>query len=140
MPRPTRSPSSTASTAYYTNDDDEKKETFLLVQHVPSVQLDSIWPSLSLFEKDDVFAQLQLVFDATRRVGCPWPKFFGGLDGGSFHHYLFSSQHGDRRLPGRFIGESAFVAGLTGNYRALVDCNNNPNYKVLFFEKSSLLS
>ncbi|KAF3396751.1 hypothetical protein DPV78_007400 [Talaromyces pinophilus] len=67
---------SSASTAYDTNDDDDKKQTFLLVQHVPSVQLDSIWPSLSPSEKYDMFAQLQLDFDAMRRVGCPWPKFF----------------------------------------------------------------
>jgi hypothetical protein len=44
---------------YNTNDDDDdKKETFLIMQRVPSVQLDSIWPSLSPSEKDDIIAEL----------------------------------------------------------------------------------
>jgi hypothetical protein len=65
-----------------------------------------------------------------RKVWCPWPDFFGGLDGGSVHHYLFYSQHGDRIFLGPFIGESAFVTGLTGNCKTLVDSNNDPDYRL----------
>ena len=71
-----------------------------------------------------------------RTAECPWPDFFGGLDGGGVHHYLFYSQHGDRKFLGPFSGESAFVAGLVGNYRALVDRNNHPDYKARFYENT----
>ncbi|KAJ5204808.1 uncharacterized protein N7498_005687 [Penicillium cinerascens] len=113
----------------------DSKQVFLIMQRVPGVQLNSIWPSLADSEKDDIIAKLQLIFDAMRKVECPWPDFFGGLDGGGVHHYLFYSQHGDEDFLGPFTGEPAFVAGLVGNYRALVERNNLPDYKARFYEK-----
>ena len=94
------------------------------------VQLNSNWPSLADSEKDDIIAKLQLIFDAMRKVECPWHDFFGGLP-----HYLFYSQHGDHKFLGPFSGEPAFVAGLVGNYRALVECNHRPDYKARFYEE-----
>ncbi|CAG8093334.1 unnamed protein product [Penicillium salamii] len=69
-----------------------------------------------------------------RKTECPWPDFFGGLDKGGVHHYLFYSQHGDEKFLGPFSGEPAFVAGLVSNYRASVDRNNHPDYKARFYE------
>lgn len=113
----------------------DSEQVFLIMQRAPGVQLNSIWPSLAGSEKDDITAKLQLIFDAMRKAECPWPDFFGGLDGGGLSHYLFYSQHGDEKFLGPFSGESAFVAGLVGNYRALVERNHRPDYKALFYEK-----
>ena len=70
-----------------------------------------------------------------RKAQCPWPDFFGGMDGGAIHHYLHYSQHGDRVFLGPFSGEPAFVAGLVGNYRALRERNKHPDCKARFYEK-----
>ena len=113
----------------------DSKQLFLIMQRAPGVQLNSIWPSLADSEKDDIIAKLQIIFDAMRRAECPWPDFFGGLDGGGLPHYLFYSQHGDEKFLGPFSGEPAFVAGLVGNYRALVERNHRPDYKARFYEK-----
>ncbi|BCR94674.1 uncharacterized protein AKAW2_11720A [Aspergillus luchuensis] len=113
----------------------EGKQLFLVMQRIPGVQLDTIWPTLTPSEKDGIIAKLQLIFSAMRKAECPWPNFFGGLDGGGVHHYLFYSQHGDQKFLGPFTGEPAFVAGLVGNYRALVERNNHPDYKARFYEK-----
>ncbi|KAJ5963529.1 uncharacterized protein N7479_003405 [Penicillium vulpinum] len=113
----------------------DSKQLFLIMQRVPGVSLDSIWSSLAQSEKDDIVAKLQIIFDAMRKVECPWPNFFGGMDGGGVHHYLFYSQHGDNKFLGPFSDEPTFVAGLVGNYRALVDRNNHPDYKARFYEK-----
>jgi hypothetical protein len=113
----------------------DSKQLFLLMQRVPGVQLDSIWPSLAHSEKDDIIAKLQLIFNAMRKAECPWPDFFGGLDGGGVYHYLFYSQDGDEKFLGPFSSESAFIASLTGNYRAMVERNNLPEYKTRFYEK-----
>ncbi|KAJ5154424.1 uncharacterized protein N7500_009863 [Penicillium coprophilum] len=113
----------------------DSKQLFLIMERVPGVWLDSIWSSLAQSEKDDIVAKLQIIFDAMRKVECPWPNFFGGMDGGGVHHYLFYSQHGDNKFLGPFSDEPAFVAGLVGNYRALVDRNNHPDYKARFYEK-----
>ena len=56
------------------------------------------------------------------------------MDGGSLHHYLFYSQKGDRKHLGPFYGEAAFVAGLVGNFRALIERNDRPDFKVRFYE------
>lgn len=113
----------------------DSEKLFLIMQRVPGMQLHSIWPSLAQSEKDDIIAKLQQIFDAMRKAECPWPDFFGGLDGGGVHHYLFYSQHGDKKFLGPFSGEPAFVAGLVGNYRALVERNNHPDYRARFYEK-----
>ncbi|GLA11789.1 hypothetical protein AnigIFM62618_005759 [Aspergillus niger] len=113
----------------------EGKQLFLVMQRIPGVQLNTIWPSLTSSEKDGIIAKLQSIFDAMRKAKCPWSDFFGGLDGGGIHHYLFHSQHGDHKFLGPFTGEPAFVAGLVGNYRALVERNNHPDYKARFYEK-----
>lgn len=113
----------------------DSKQLFLIMQGVPGAPLHSIWPSLAHSEKDDIIAKLPLIFDAMRKAECPWPDFFGGLDGGGVHHYLFYSQHGDEKFLGPFSGEPALAAGLVGNYRALVERNYLPDYKAHFYEK-----
>lgn len=74
-----------------------------------------------------------------RKAECLWPDFFGGLGGSGIQCYLFHRQHGDGKFLGPFSSEPAFVAGLVGNYRALVECNNHPDYKALFYEKNTSL-
>jgi hypothetical protein len=115
----------------------DSEQLFLVMQRVPGVQLKSIWPSLAPSKKDDIIANLQRVFESMRMAKCPWPDFFGGLDGGAVHHYLFYSQRGGEGFLGPFSSESAFVAGLVGNYRALIENNNHPDYKARFYENLS---
>ncbi|KAE8308256.1 hypothetical protein BDV41DRAFT_592334 [Aspergillus transmontanensis] len=86
--------------------------------------------------KDDIIAKLQQIFENMRKAECPWPDFFGGLDGGRVYHYLFYSQYDDdHKFLVPFSSEPAFVAGMVCNYRALVERNNHPNYKARFYEK-----
>lgn len=112
----------------------DSDQLFLVMQRAPGVQLDSIWPTLTESEKDDVIAKLGQTFDVMREAKCPWPDFFGGLDGGSVPHYLFYSQKGDQKYLGPFYGEAAFVAGLVENFRVLTERNGRPDYKVRFYE------
>ncbi|KAL3261855.1 hypothetical protein ABHI18_003342 [Aspergillus niger] len=117
---------------YYESDD-----LFIIMQRIHGVPLNSLWSSLAPSEKDDIITKLQQIFDTMRKAKCPWPDFFGGLDGGPLPHYLFYSQRGDDHegFLGPFPNESAFVAGLVGNYRALVEKNKHPDYKARFYEK-----
>lgn len=114
--------------------DFDSEQLFLVMQRAPGAQLDSIWPSLTEPEKDDIIAKLRRTFEVMRQAKCPWPDFFGSLDGGSLYHYLFYSQSGDQNFLGPFYGEAAFVAGLTGNFRALIDRNSRADFKARFYE------
>lgn len=113
----------------------DSEQVFLVMERVPGVQLDSIWCSLTDTEKESIATRLQVIFKAMRAAECPWPNFFGGLDGGSVHHYLFYDQRGSGNHLGPFTNEAAFVAGLVGNFRALVEINGRADYKVRFYEK-----
>ncbi|RMJ24986.1 hypothetical protein PHISP_04149 [Aspergillus sp. HF37] len=104
---------------------DDSNELFLVMHRAPGVQLDSIWPSLTESKKDDIIAKLRWSFDAMRQAECPWPDFFGGLDG---------VKKGDQKHLGPFYGEAAFVAGLAGNFRALTERNGRPDSKARFYE------
>jgi hypothetical protein len=113
----------------------DSNQLFLVMQRAPGVQLDSIWPTLTESEKDNIIAKLDQTFDVMREAKCPWsPTFFGGLDGGCVYHYLFYCQKGDKKFLGPFYGEAAFVAGLVQNFRALIERNGRPDYKVRFYE------
>lgn len=113
----------------------DSRELFLVMQRAPGVQLNSIWPSLKESEKDDIVAKLRRTFDAMRHAECPWPgEFFGGLDGGPVHHYLFYTQNDEQRFLGPYNGESAFAAGLAWNFRAYIERNKRPDYKARFYE------
>jgi hypothetical protein len=113
----------------------DAEETFLVMQRIPGVLLDTIWSSLSEVEKDSIVEQLRLVFQTMRAVECPWPDFLGSLDGGSVHHYLFYDQKGSATHLGPFHDEASFVARLAENFRALVERNGSLDYKVRFYEK-----
>ena len=124
-------PSVPAPRLYAIYQDDE--ETFLVMQRIPGVPLDTIWSSLSEVEKGSIVEQLRLIFQTMRAVECPWPDFLGGLDGGSVHHYLFYDQKGSGTHLEPFPDEASFVAGLVGNFRALVERNGRPDDNVRFY-------
>ncbi|KAJ5701155.1 phosphotransferase enzyme family protein [Penicillium malachiteum] len=115
----------------------EDQEVFLIMSRIPGVQLDSIWSSLAPSEKDDIINKLREICEKMRKVECPVPNFYGSLDGGGLHTFLFRNINNYRKYLGPFYSESDFVAGLVGNYRALIDRDKHqsPNYKAQFYEK-----
>ncbi|KAF2214546.1 hypothetical protein CERZMDRAFT_95808 [Cercospora zeae-maydis SCOH1-5] len=111
------------------------KELFLIMQRAPGVQLEQLWPSLSTQEKDVMSLQLRGIFDHLREAECPVHNYFGGLAGeGVNYHLFFGQRKGDKQSLGPFNGEEAFVRGLTDNYRALMERNGHPLFKVQFYE------
>jgi hypothetical protein len=113
----------------------DSAELFLLMERIPGVQLDSIWGSLSDTEKDSIVEQLRIIFETLRATECPWPNFIGSLDGGGVHHYLFYDRNRSGNHLGPFHDGASFVEGLVGNFRALVESNGRPDYKVRYYER-----
>ncbi|RDW90846.1 uncharacterized protein DSM5745_02621 [Aspergillus mulundensis] len=115
---------------------EEDGKTYLILQRIPGVPLDSIWKSLTVSEKNGITAKLIPVFDAMREAACPWPDFYGGLDGGRVHHWLFYSQKKkDFKFLGPYYGEDAFVAGMLQNFRVSTERCERPDFKARFYEK-----
>lgn len=113
----------------------ECDELFIVMQRVPGIGLDQLWPSLTGGEKDSIVTQLQHTFASLRQIACPKPHWFGGLDGGAVRHYLFYSQSDEEKHLGPFCNGPALVKGLTDNFRALKETNDHPDLKVRFYEE-----
>lgn len=114
----------------------EDDELFLVMQRAAGSPLDKLWPSLSELEKQTIVAKLKTIAATMRKVECPWPNFYGGVDGGALRHHLFFSLAGDMEFLGPFDGEAALVTGLTNNYRALMQRNDRSDLKVRFYEQN----
>lgn len=112
----------------------DSEELFVVMQRVPGVRLDGLWPSLTNSDKDSVVETLRCIFDRLRQTEPPRPPFFGGLDGGAVRHYLFYSQSDEQKHLGPFCDKTAFVKGLTANFRALKEGNSHPVHQARFYE------
>ncbi|KAL2842129.1 kinase-like domain-containing protein [Aspergillus pseudodeflectus] len=113
----------------------DTREMFLIMQRIPGERLESVWPTLTESEKDDLVVKLRQIFNSLKEVQCAKPDFYGGLDGGFLRHYLFHNRKGGKpKALGPFQGEASFVAGLVGNFRAQVEKNRRPDYKVRFYK------
>ncbi|GCB20805.1 hypothetical protein AAWM_03690 [Aspergillus awamori] len=98
----------------------ESDERFLVMQRIHGVPLNSLWSSLAPSEKDDIITKLQQAW-----MGVLYPTTYSIANVAMIM----------RDFSGLFSNESALVAGLVGNYRALVEKNKHPDYKARFYEK-----
>lgn len=69
----------------------DSKQCFLVMQCVPSMSLDKLWPSLAVSVKDDITVKLRRVFDIMRQAKSPFPDTFASLDGGPVPTTCFAS-------------------------------------------------
>lgn len=96
---------------------EEDGMTYLIIQRIPGVPLDSIWKALTDSEENGITAKLIPVFDAMWDAECPCPEFYGGLDGGRLQHWLFySHKKRDFKFLGPYYGEDTFIAGMLQNF------------------------
>ncbi|OJJ05585.1 hypothetical protein ASPVEDRAFT_31955 [Aspergillus versicolor CBS 583.65] len=115
---------------------EEDGMTYLIIQRIPGVPLDSIWKALTDSERNGITAKLIPAFHAMREAECLWPEFYGGLDAGRVHHWLFYSQKKrDFRFLGPYYGEDAFIAGMLQNFRVSLERCDRPDFKASFYEK-----
>ncbi|KAK5108701.1 hypothetical protein LTR62_008106 [Meristemomyces frigidus] len=111
-------------------------DLFLVMERIPGLSLDQIWSALSEEGKTALTAQLRIAFDTLRRVSCPWPSFFGSVDGGPVPHPLFYTDiKGKNDITGPFPNEQHFNAGLTAQYKRLKEMNQQQDFKGFFYAK-----
>ncbi|KAF2254780.1 hypothetical protein BU26DRAFT_514632 [Trematosphaeria pertusa] len=102
----------------------------LIMQHMPGVLLDQLWPTLKDFEKSDICAQLNGIITSIRSI--PAPPLYGSVDHGRFHHYLFYSPDGDKEICGPFDSEDHFNAALVKRLRSM----KTHSFKADFYERN----
>ncbi|KAH6951656.1 hypothetical protein HG530_014985 [Fusarium avenaceum] len=74
---------------------------YLVMEHLPGVNLESVWPHLSNKSKSSVTMQLKDMFDQMRALEPP-KDFIGGIDGGTLRDAPFSMVDADPRVNGPF--------------------------------------
>jgi hypothetical protein len=106
----------------------------LIMQRIPGESLEHIWPALQEAEKSDICARLNEIFLSIRNV--PAPQFYGSVDNGKFHHYLFYSPVSDQEICGPFNSESQFNAALVKRLRSDWAQMKKHSFKADFYEKN----
>lgn len=89
--------------------DEPSGYTYLIMEYIPGVNLESVWPHLSDESKSSVTMQLKDMFDQMRALEPP-KDFIGGIDGGTLRDAPFSMVDADPRVNGPF--KSSEEAGL----------------------------
>jgi hypothetical protein len=86
---------------------------YLIMECIPGVNLESIWPHLSNESKSSVAMQLKDMFDQMRALEPP-KNFIGGIDGGTLRDAPFNMVDADPRVNGPFqsSGEVGLALGL----------------------------
>ena len=108
-------------------------DLFVVMQRIPGMRLDTLWETLSEEEKESVTADLRIIFDDLRRAHCPWPSYYGAIDGGPVPHPLFYSHDGNATISGPFDSEEKFNLGLIAQYKRMREMNAGTDFKSYFY-------
>ncbi|KAH7401865.1 hypothetical protein DE146DRAFT_651783 [Phaeosphaeria sp. MPI-PUGE-AT-0046c] len=106
----------------------------LIMQRMPGVSLDQLWPTLNDVEKSDICAKLNGIITSIRSI--PAHSLYGSVDQGQFHHYLFYSPDGDKEICGPFYLEDHFNAALIKRLRSDWAHMKMHSFKADFYEKN----
>jgi hypothetical protein len=106
----------------------------LIMQRMPGVPLDQLWPTLKDFEKSDICAKLNGIITSIR--GIPAPRLYGSIDRGRFQHHLFYSPDDDKEICGPFDSEDHFNAALVKRLRSAWAQMKHHSFKADFYERN----
>lgn len=106
----------------------------LIMQRMPGVSLDRLWPTLKELEKSDICAKLNGVITSIRSISAP--PLYGSVDHGPFHHYLFYSPDADKEICGPFDSEDHFNAALVKRLRSAWAQMKKHSFKADFYERN----
>jgi hypothetical protein len=106
----------------------------LIMQRMPGVPLDQLWPTLEDSEKSVICAKLNGIITSIRSI--PAPPFYGSIDHGQFRHYLFYSPDVDKEICGPFDSEDHFNAALVKRLRSDWAQMEKHSYKADFYERN----
>lgn len=106
----------------------------LIMQRMPGVSLDQLWPTLKDCEKSNICAKLNGIIKSIRSI--PAPPLYGSIDQGRFHHYLFYSPDVDKEICGPFDSEEQFNAALVKRLRSAWAQMKRHSFKADFYERN----
>ncbi|KAG5660152.1 hypothetical protein KAF25_003674 [Fusarium avenaceum] len=84
---------------------------YLIMEYIPGVNLESVWPHLSNESKSSVTIQLKDMFDQMRALEPP-KNFIGGIDAGTLRDAPFNVVDADPRVNGPFKSSEEFGLAL----------------------------
>ncbi|KAL9618510.1 MAG: hypothetical protein Q9160_006766 [Pyrenula sp. 1 TL-2023] len=103
------------------------KKTYLIMERIRGVTLESLWLKLDESAKKAIVSKLQLFFDELRKLESPGG--YCALGGRGLPDYVFWTPH---NLTKAFNTESDFNEGIIGTYLG----NGLPRYRVDFYSRA----
>lgn len=105
----------------------------LIMQRMPGMSLDQLWPTLNNLEKSDICAKLNDIITSIRSI--PAPPLYGSVLQGRFHHYLLYSPDYNKEMCGPFDSEEQFNAALVKRIRSAWEDMGKHSFRADFYEK-----
>ncbi|KAA8624993.1 Phosphotransferase enzyme family protein [Pyrenophora tritici-repentis] len=87
----------------------------LIMQRMPGVQLNYLWPKLTDSKKTDICAQLNEIITSIRTIPAP---LFGSVTKDRFYHHIFYSQDYEREFCGPVDSDDKLNAALVKRLRS----------------------
>ncbi|KAM5471843.1 hypothetical protein MauCBS54593_003249 [Microsporum audouinii] len=112
----------------------EGEKLYIIMQFIPGVDLQSLWPSLSNFDKKSILGELRCIFDEIRSL--PPKGFFGGVMGGPVPHRYFYSREKNPAITGPFEREEGFHLAIAERSRQIWTGNNRHGWISDFFARN----
>jgi hypothetical protein len=106
----------------------------LIMQRMPGVPLDQLWPALDDFEQADLCTKLNGIIRSIRSIPVSPIPLYGTADQSPFHKHLFYSPDEDKEICGPFDSEDDFNAALMRRLRSIWANRKKHGFKADLYE------
>lgn len=113
----------------------ENNKLYIIMELIPGVTLQKLWPSLSEHDKMFILNELRIIFDQMRRLAPPVPGFYGNVAKGFVPHFLFRTFENIVSVSGPFDNEQEFNLGLAQQFGRIWDMNKKYSSKTSFYQR-----
>lgn len=112
----------------------DSQDTFIVMERISGVTLDTLWDQLSDDEKDTTCEDLRRVVDIMRSTA--GPDCFSAIGDGPMGHLFFWSPEKAAGITGPFQDESELNTALVLQYRQSREFDNGIDFKAHFYNRS----
>ena len=113
--------------------DGTNSEFFIIMDRVPGIPLNELWPILGDLDKTQILNKLRDIFESLHSL--PSSGFFGSIHRGPIPYHLFWDAKGDPTITGPFNHGREMIIGLAKRSRANSALNGKHPYLAEFFER-----
>ncbi|KAF3926776.1 hypothetical protein ABW21_db0208831 [Orbilia brochopaga] len=118
--------------ALFTATHNSHPHNFIVMEYLEGNTLQTMWPSLSKIEKENITSKLQTYFDLLRKI--PPPGYYGSIGRRPLRHGMFWTQKETPSINGPFESEKDLNEALVLKY--ILDFKSSAGFKPDFYRRA----